>query len=160
MISWLVNRVPSDANPTTSSWMIMHFIGWVLFTIHATRFSNGLNDFMHAARQYGSIAKIIFIWQHFFYMQGLQQGLNKQSQYMFHVAILHSFLWSWMWCISIWVLVYDSECYLGNITENIVGISDLLLDFKQPWQRSSKVFLMAKKEGSMFGTYKSHYKMT
>ena len=25
------------------------------------------------------------------------------------------------------------------------------------WQRSSKVFLIAKKEGPMFGTYKSHY---
>ena len=34
---------------------------------------------------------------------------------------------------------------------------DVLLDFKQPWQRSSKVFLMTKKKVPMFGSYASHY---
>ena len=51
----------------------------------------------------------------------------------------------------------DSELNLGNIIEIIVDTSDVLLDFMQPWQRSSKIFLMTKKEGPMFGPCKSHY---
>ena len=46
---------------------------------------------------------------------------------------------------------------MRNIIEIIVDTSDILLDFMEPWQRFSKVFLMAKKEGPMFGPYQSHY---
>ena len=46
------------------------------------------------------IVYMLFIWQHFFYMQGLHQGLNVRSQYMCHAACSHFIYYKGKYCTA------------------------------------------------------------